>query len=259
MGPAWSWSGLALAALGPLAFFAWIFATKPARTDRHPVGYSIVSGLGLAITMAMAWRHGEAAGIVHVWAALILVCWMIYLAWYSPFNHREAGLLASGQILPEFNLQNTSGEMISSRQFTGQAVVWLFYRGNWCPFCTAQIGELARKYREIEATGAGVLLISPQSLDKHKALAGRFDMPMQFLRDPGNRAAKKLGIFNAWGTPLGMQALGYDSDTVLPTVFITDQQGKIIYSHLTDNYRIRAEPDEFLRVLKDDNAKKNTA
>jgi hypothetical protein len=35
----------------------------------------------------------------------------------------------------------------------------------------------------------------------------------------------------------------------MPTVIITDEQGKIIFADLTDNYRVRPEPETFLRVL----------
>lgn len=51
------------------------------------------------------------------------------------------------------------------------------------------------------------------------------------------------------GLPFGMQLLGYDSDTVMPTVIITDDEGKIIFADLTDNYRVRPEPETFMRVL----------
>ena len=72
---------------------------------------------------------------------------------------------------------------------------------------------------------------------------------MIFLRDADNAAARQLGIFAPWGTPMGVQLLGYDTDTVLPTVVITDADGNILYSHLTDNYRIRPEPAAFLDIL----------
>jgi hypothetical protein len=52
-----------------------------------------------------------------------------------------------------------------------------------------------------------------------------------------------------YGLPFGMQLLGYDSDTVMPTVIITDDEGKIIFADLTDNYRVRPEPETFMRVL----------
>ena len=46
-----------------------------------------------------------------------------------------------------------------------------------------------------------------------------------------------------------MQVLGFDSDVPMPTVFITAPGGRIVYSDLTDNYRIRPEPAEFMAAL----------
>jgi hypothetical protein len=36
-------------------------------------------------------------------------------------------------------------------------------------------------------------------------------------------------------------------------VIITDKEGKIIYSDFTTNYRVRPEPDEFIKVLQANN------
>ncbi len=98
--------------------------------------------------------------------------------------------------------------------------------------------------------GLSVVLISPQSAAKSQNLANKFDLPMTFLRDRGNIAAKQLGILHQWGTPMGMQVLGYDSDTVMPTVILTDERGTIVYSDQTDNYRVRPEPGIFEALLK---------
>ena len=35
----------------------------------------------------------------------------------------------------------------------------------------------------------------------------------------------------------------------LPTVIITDAKGKIVFADLTDNYRVRPEPETFLKVI----------
>lgn len=48
---------------------------------------------------------------------------------------------------------------------------------------------------------------------------------------------------------MGMEVLGYDSDTVMPTVIMTDATGKILFADLTDNYRLRPEPETFLKVF----------
>jgi len=248
--PLLSWLGLALTALAPLVFFIKAFLFKSPRTPRHPVEYSILSGLGLAVTMAMSFRYGDAAGMIHAWAGATLLLWLAYLRWYSVFRGRDARLLEAGSPLPEFRLETLDGHIVSSESFKAKPHLLLFYRGNWCPFCTAQVEELAAEYQRLEALGLSVVLISPQSIKKNQALAARFDVPMTFLRDRDNLAAKQLGILHKWGTPMGMQLLGYDSDTVMPTVILTDAQGQVIYSDQTDNYRVRPEPAAFEALLR---------
>ena len=248
--PLLSWLGLALTAFAPLAFFIKAFLFKSPRSPRHPLQYTLLSGLGLAATMAASYRYETAAGNIHIWAGFTFVCWVVYLRWYSEFKERNSEALKVGAQLPDFQLESLQEHVISSQSFKKKPHLLLFYRGNWCPFCTAQIEELAAAYRRLEAMGAQVVLISPQSAVKSNNLAKKFDIPMVFLKDPDNAAAKQLGIVHKWGTPMGLQLLGYGSDSVMPTVILTDRNGKIIYSDQTDNYRVRPEPVVFEELLQ---------
>ncbi|NNE05373.1 MAG: hypothetical protein HKN15_06585 [Xanthomonadales bacterium] len=81
MQPLLSWVGLLLAAAGPLGYFGWNGLAKPRLEKQQPLGFTLVSGLGLAVTMTLSWRHGEAAGMIHVWAGLALIGWVGYLRW----------------------------------------------------------------------------------------------------------------------------------------------------------------------------------
>ncbi len=81
--PLLSWLGLALAVFSPLVFFIKTVVFRSPRSRRHPIEYSILSGLGLAVTMAMSFRYGHAAGLIHVWAGMTLIGWLVYLRWYS--------------------------------------------------------------------------------------------------------------------------------------------------------------------------------
>ena len=252
--PLLSWLGLALAAFAPLAFFVKAFLFKSARTPRHPVEYSILSGAGLAMTMAMSYRYGDAAGIMHIWAFITLLLWLIYLRWYSVFKDRDSASLSVGSPLPLFQLETMDNHTVSSESFMAKPHLLLFYRGNWCPFCTAQVAELAEAYQRLEALGVTIVLISPQSIKKNLQLAAKFDVPMFFLRDRDNEAAKILGILHEWGTPMGMQVLGYDSDTVLPTVILTNAKGEIVFADQTDNYRVRPEPEVFEKLIVESQA-----
>lgn len=207
-------------------------------------------GLGLALTMTVSFRYGEVAGSMHIWAGITLLGWLVYLRWYSVFKGRNAAGLKTGLPLPIFPLESLDGQIVSSESFRSKPHLLLFYRGNWCPFCTAQVEELAAAYQRLEEQGLSMVLISPQSIKKNQALATRFDVPMIFLRDRHCTAARQLGLLHKWGTPMGMQLLGYKSDTVMPTVILTNSQGQIIYCDQTDNYRVRPGPETFEALIK---------
>ena len=247
--PVLSWVGLALSAFAPLTFFIKAFLIKSPRTPRHPVGYSALSGLGLAMTVVISSRYEQAAGLIHIWAGITVLAWLVYLRWYSVFRSRDAQLLKVGAQLPEFPLESLDGTSVSSKSFMSKPHLLLFYRGNWCPFCTAQIEELAAAYQQLERLGLAIVLISPQPAQKNQQLADRFQVPMVFMTDPGGKAAKQLGILHEWGTPMGLQVLGYESDSVLPTMVITDAGGRIVFSDQTDNYRVRPELADIEELL----------
>jgi len=85
MHPAMSWWGLLLTAGAPAWYFLAAFIRSREESQHRPVGISVLCGLGVAITMAMSWRHGTAAGIVHLWAGACLIGWFVYLRWFSAF------------------------------------------------------------------------------------------------------------------------------------------------------------------------------
>lgn len=248
-----SWGGVILVTAPFLLFISWIMIVRNvARTSAH---FPSLIGLGLLGIALSCW--GYVQGGSPIAPILALAGWLAFLTyayWYSSFNYRTSAKLIVGKMLPAFELTDVAGHSISSASLTDKPAVWIFYRGNWCPLCMAQIKEVARQYQQLQELGVRVALISPQPHKFTIGLARKFDVAFDFLRDEGNRAARALGIEHPQGLPMGMQVLGYDSDTVLPTVIITDVGGRILWAHETDNYRIRPDPDVYLAVLREHRA-----
>jgi len=245
-----SWGGVLLVTapfliiLGQLMIFQNV-----ARTSAR---FPTLIVLGTAGVVLASW--GYVRGGSPVAPILAIVAWigfMLYSYWYSSLNRQPNGQLQIGKTLPDFELQDVAGQAVGASSFSDKPTIWIFYRGNWCPLCMAQIKELVSQYQELQSLGVRVALISPQPQAHTIALAKRFDAPFDFLTDEGNRAAQVLGIDHAGGLPMGMQVLGYDSDTVLPTVIITAKGGRVLWIHETDNYRVRPEPDVYLTVLRE--------
>ena len=250
-----AWLGALLTTLPPALFFARAYIVGDvARTTARMPGLVAVAAIGLAIGGGSYVAGSGAAPAALIVAAAGLITLLIYSYWYSSLPRPKNTILQVGQSLPAFDLETEAGDVIQSSRFLGKPLLMLFYRGNWCPLCMAQIREVAAQYRELHERGVEVALVSPQPHGHTRSLAAKFEVPFRFLVDPGNRAAKRLGIFAKDGLPFGLQALGYASDTVWPTVVITNARGEILFADLTDNYRVRPEPSTFLEVLDEHRA-----
>ncbi|MGR9117565.1 MAG: peroxiredoxin-like family protein, partial [Gammaproteobacteria bacterium] len=226
-----AWIGVLLTTVPMLMVIGWIMIfQKTARTSaRFPlVNFLGAIGAGLAV---WAWANHQAP--IH--APAFAICgwfgFVLYAYWYSSYGRRPSTKLQVGTPLPFFTVTDASGTSVTSAQLTDKPAILIFFRGNWCPLCMAQVKELAGRYKDISALGVRVALISPQPHGNTVALSKKFGVKFNFLTDQGNAAARALGIENPHGLPMGMQMLGYDSETVLPTVIITDRNGKIIWSH----------------------------
>ena len=203
------------------------------------------TGVGVALGLRFARRHPIGWAL----AAAEALGWLAYTRWYSWFGREPSAALAIGATLPgDLRFTEHGQGPIAAADLRGQPTVWLFYRGNWCPLCMAQVGEIAARWRDVEALGAQVVLVSPQDEAHARSLAARHDVAFRYLRDEGLEAARRLGIANDDGTPAGM--IGYESDTVLPTLVVTDGGGRIAYADQTDNYRVRPTPDTVLAALR---------
>lgn len=229
----------------PGAYFANGFLRPAARTSPNLVGLQVATAIGVGATWRFSRRHPVAAAL----ASGEMVAWFAYTRWYSRFDRGPSPALAVGAALPDDLpfVEHDRGP-ITAAELRGRPTVFLFYRGNWCPLCMAQVGEIAERWREVEALGAQVALVSPQDERHTRVLAARHGVAFRYLRDDGPAAARRLGIVNEDGTPAGM--LGYDSDTVLPTLVVTDAEGRIVYADQTDNYRVRPTPDTVLAALR---------
>tara|TARA_B110000503_G_scaffold104259_1_gene155555 strand:- start:814 stop:1641 length:828 start_codon:yes stop_codon:yes gene_type:complete len=226
-----------------VVFFSMLFIKPVARTTKNVAPYSFIILISALVSLFDFDRN-----TLLINASLVLG-WLAYLKWYSTFNNRKNRALQVGVKLPDFTLENSKKESIKTTDLTGDYKIFLFYRGNWCPLCMAQIKEVVNQYKELEKRNIDMVLISSQPHKFTESLANKHKVPFHFLVDFDHKMAKHLKIHQKNGLPTGFQVLGYDSDVVLPTVIITDKNDTIIFADLTDNYRVRPEPKVFLEII----------
>lgn len=250
-GNRFAWLGVMLASGPMLARILTMMVMK--NTARTSGRFPLINGVGaVGVTITLIASMGAGGPLVAV--GLAAFSWLGFLAysyWYSSFGGRSGSTaLRIGSRLPAVTFRNLEGAEVSTSDLIGQTTVFLFYRGNWCPLCMAQIKEIAAQYRQLADMGVRVVLVSPQPATHSVALARQHDVPFEFLSDPDCQAAKVLGIVHEGGLPAGMQMFGYDSNTVLPTMLVTNPAGELVWKDETDNYRVRPEPQTLMDVLR---------
>lgn len=242
---AWLGAALATAAL-PLQLVGF-YALRKGRTSRNLTATTVLASVAAAVAVGACLFAGTAWPAVV--AVLGLLTTQIYARWYSRLDRQRQAALEVGVRLPHFEVIDVDGSPVASESFLGRPTAFVFIRGNWCPLCVAQVRELAASYQSLAERGIEVALVSPQSLDETRALAERFGVAFRYLTDPAASAAASLGIRHDGGVPPGVTQLGYEADTVFPTVIVIDESGTVVFSDQTDDYRVRPEPELFIAAL----------
>ncbi len=250
MGPArLAWSGAGLASL-PFVFL-WIRAHQGGKGAPGGIASALLRTVAMTGLLLSAWAASSepgAAAIVAL-AALVALGYVVFDLWYSRFGRGANPQLQPGQELPVVSARDLGGKTVSTADLAGTPTLLMFYRGNWCPFCTAQVEQLARRYRELNERGVRLVFVSPQPADLARRVAESLDVAIEFWVDSDCAAARGLGLIQEDGVPVGLRRR-YGRDTVLPTTILLDADARVIYSDETDNYRVRPRPETFLDAFR---------
>lgn len=101
-------------------------------------------GTGLAV---FAWLRLSAGILVPCLALIGWITFLLYAYWYSDNGREPSKCLVVGSTLLEFTLKDIDGAPVTSTLLSERPTILMFYRGNWCPLCMSQIGELVAKYK----------------------------------------------------------------------------------------------------------------
>ena len=151
--------------------------------------------------------------------------------------------------MPLFITTTEDGERIDSSVLEGAPAVILFVRGSWCPFCSAQVKNLTKYYKDIVDLGARLVFVTPKPLETTRRVAAMFDVDFEFWLDEDLAVARALKLLHSGGVP-GAQKDQYGSDTVWATALVIDASGTIRFTELSKHIVDRPNPKTLLRALK---------
>lgn len=174
----------------------------------------------------------------------------------------ENSSLKVGDKMPHFVLPDHMGTKRTLSEYLDKsALVLSFYRGGWCPYCNLELHALQKSLPEIEAAGARLVAVSPETPDHSLSTREKNELAFDVLHDKGNSIAKSLGLVFVLPEVLrplykgaGIDIPEHNGDTTfelpMPATYIVNQQGEITYRFVDADYTQRLEPAEIVTTLK---------
>jgi peroxiredoxin len=173
-----------------------------------------------------------------------------------------ARALHVGALAPSFTLPDHNGKRVASSHLLAKGLlVLLFIRGRWCPFCVGQMEAMNYVAAQIEASGASLAAISPQTEKQAYFMHDQHKFVFPLLVDTHNEVARQFGL--VYRVSQEQQDLyrrtfvnlplvnGDDSWTLpIPATYIIDCDGTVPFASANEDYTERPEPLEILSKLE---------
>tara|TARA_B100001167_G_scaffold114415_1_gene70620 strand:- start:3559 stop:4023 length:465 start_codon:yes stop_codon:yes gene_type:complete len=91
--------------------------------------------------------------------------------------------LREGDKAPDFNLQDTTGNIVTLNEFLGKKIVIYFYPKDDTPGCTIEACEIRDNYSIFKEKNVVVLGVSADDIESHKNFTDKFSLPFPLLAD----------------------------------------------------------------------------
>jgi peroxiredoxin len=174
--------------------------------------------------------------------------------------------LMNGQTLPDITLKDLEGKAVNLTELVSQKpTVFFFYRGGWCPFCNAQMGQLKAIEPKLIEMGFQLVGVSPDTPAQLKASVRDNKLDYLLLSDAHMAASQAFGLAyftSAEVTQIYTQKMKVSNQLMaqtngemrlvlpVPAVYLMDTSGLVHFQYINPNYKVRPAPELIITAAK---------
>lgn len=171
--------------------------------------------------------------------------------------------LALGTVAPAFEGKDQENRLIKSDDLLKKgAIVLVFYRGTWCPYCKKHVSELQDNLQKITDLGASVVVVTPEQPEYIEKMASKTDATFSILYDEGYQIMKDYQVDFEINQQTVTSYYGYIENHTrthngndegilpIPATYIIKADGQIGFIHYDKDYKQRASIETIIEQLK---------
>lgn len=167
------------------------------------------------------------------------------------FSQSEPKGLPVGQIAPDFAAKDQQGKVFEmGKKLKQGALVIIFYRGQWCPYCNKQLSHLEDSLSFFKAKGASIVAISPELPENIEKTANKTKASYPLLHDDGMKIMRSFDVafsvepvtltrYKGFGIDLEKANGENGANLPVPAVYIVNNKGIIIFKYFDADYKNR--------------------
>ena len=181
---------IGLASLGLLALL-WGGGRFVGRVQRVANAGSTISATTTAvISMTFAAAGLALAGVEARWTVAAIAALPLLgrgtVLMRTPSAECRWAASSSPSAIPfiPFSTLRPDGTIFETHELAGQRVLLKFFRGHWCPFCSAELRAFDAMADDLAAHGVKVIALSKDRPDQARYHAQRDGLRLQLLCDP---------------------------------------------------------------------------
>lgn len=126
------------------------------------------------------------------------------------------------KLVPDFNLQGTSGLDFSLKNYIGKTIVLYFYPRDLTPGCTNEGIDFTNLYKNFQEKNVEIFGISRDKLNSHEKFKNKYNFPFELLSDSEEVACNLFNVIKIKNM-YGKQVQGIERST-----FLIDAKGILI-------------------------------
>lgn len=152
-------------------------------------------------------------------------------------------MLQEGKKAPAISLLDGEGKKRTLKEFLGKNVVLYFYPKDMTPGCTTESCDFRDALPNFSKLDAAIIGVSPDSVERHKKFAEKYDLPFTLLSDEKRVVLEKYGVWQEKKL-YGRVFLG-----VVRTTVIIDAKG--IVRKIYPRVKVKGHVEEVYNFLKE--------
>ena len=220
----------------------------------------VLSAIGVYLGLS---GEGTAGPLVYIPAALGIV-FGLFILWVLTQRKTPLGdiKVSVGDKLLPFSSTTSQGTTFDSADLNGKRVLLKFFRGGWCPYCSAELIAFEDMSAELKKRDVSIVALSKDTPEEAAVHKSRDTLSFPLLSDPDLKVTRAYGLEHhkalgqtknpkstIGGIPFGLAPFNFQA-MAIPTTLLVDETGTIRWIDQTDDYRLRSSNQRILEAVQ---------